>query len=111
MIREQESWDSLMAQEEKRDQGKEREEEEEEDEKMKDFYRLMERIRATRELWKAAAPTERPRKPETLLWKPAFEWEDFASKGSSEVRDDGMSSHQENLEHGKDCSLDLSLGL
>ncbi|KAL0920207.1 hypothetical protein M5K25_009327 [Dendrobium thyrsiflorum] len=92
---------------EKMERDQERKEEEEE--KMKKFYMLIENIRATRMLWETA-PSKR-QKNESLLWKPAFEWEDFSQQAlSSNIGDAGIRKGKEK-EEGTDSGVDLSLRL
>ncbi|KAG0459706.1 hypothetical protein HPP92_022834 [Vanilla planifolia] len=65
-------------------------EEEVEDPKIEKFYALVERMQETRDLWnRARQPSKRIRRMETSLWKPAFEWEDFALGTSERGGDEG----------------------
>ncbi|KAL0920986.1 hypothetical protein M5K25_008009 [Dendrobium thyrsiflorum] len=89
------------------------------EEKVETFCKLIGNMIAERELWQSSFLCRRKRqKTEIELWKPTFQWEDFAGEshgGSSAMKkaEDGRKiSRKERAEKGeKESSVDLNLGL
>ncbi|KAH0463916.1 hypothetical protein IEQ34_006702 [Dendrobium chrysotoxum] len=90
-----------------------------EEEKVETFFKLIGNMIAERELWQSSFLCRRKRqRRERELWKPTFQWEDFAGEshgGSSVVKkaEDGRKiSRKERDEKGEEeSSVDLNLGL
>ncbi|KAI0491617.1 hypothetical protein KFK09_025877 [Dendrobium nobile] len=88
-----------------------------EEEKIEKFCELINNLKALSHIWKSEAPRKR-KKSESLLWKPAFEWEDFAG-GSDGLHlkprneGDGQKKSRKTVEEEVEAEsvFDLNLGL
>ncbi|KAL0905593.1 hypothetical protein M5K25_024025 [Dendrobium thyrsiflorum] len=89
-----------------------------EEEKMEKFYELINNLKAQSHIWKSEDPRKRKKSDQSLLWKPTFEWEDFAGGSDglhSKPRNegDGRKKSRKTVEEGGEAEsvFDLKLGL